>query len=34
MREHFAEPLRAQAHAAVEEDNDAREQERRIPQPF
>ena len=30
LKEHFAEPLRAQAHAMVEDD-DAREPERRIP---
>jgi hypothetical protein len=34
LREHFTEPLRAQAHATVDEDDDAREPERRIPQPF
>jgi hypothetical protein len=32
LKEHFAEPLRAQAHAMTEEDDDAREPERRIPQ--
>lgn len=35
MREQFAEPLRAQVHAAATvEDDDAREPERRIPQPI
>ncbi len=35
LREHFAEPLRAQAQAIKDEDNDdARELERRIPQPL
>jgi len=34
LKEHFAEPLRAQAHAMAEDDDDAREPERRIPQPL
>ncbi len=38
MREHFSEPLPAQAHAIKDEDEDededARELERRIPQPL
>jgi hypothetical protein len=33
LKEHFAEPLRAQAHAMADDD-DAREPERRIPQPL
>ncbi len=38
LREHFSEPLPAQAHAIKDEDEDededARELERRIPQPL
>jgi hypothetical protein len=34
LKEHFAEPFRAQAHAMAEDDDDAREPERRIPQPL
>jgi hypothetical protein len=36
LKEHFAEPLRAQAHAhaMAADDDDAREPERRIPQPL
>ena len=33
LKEHFSEPLRVQAHAMAEDD-DAREPERRIPQPL
>jgi len=37
LKEHFAEPLRAQVHAhatTIDDYDDAREQERRIPQPL
>ncbi|KAF8256747.1 protein SEY1 [Lactarius quietus] len=34
LREHFAEPLRAQVQAAAEEEEDARNARRRVPEPL
>jgi len=34
LREHFTEPIRAQVQAAIEDEDDAREPRRRVPEPL
>jgi hypothetical protein len=34
LREHFSEPLRAKVQAAVEDEDDARDTGRRVPEPL